>query len=1277
MAENLPLLRVGLLGGFTLQDARGERGLPASTHARSLLAFLFLNAPRQYPRSVLAALLSPDASEETARRTLNQSLWYIRSSLPGLLRSDPGSVGLSPEYPLVIDALEFEKQLQQDPADEFQPLSAIRRLKAAVDLYKGDLLDGVYEDWVLADRERLRELYIQALEHLSLALKSMLDYEQALKHALRLVQIDPLRENAHREVMRLHHILGHKEAALKQYEDCRRLLQDELGLEPEPETIELAQEIIRRVPSHQAAYLPETNTPDGGSPLELNTPDQLPLIGRSLDKEALLALVDPIHNRNGTFVVVEGEPGIGKTRLINEVRRDLEWHGVQVIEGKAGESETNSSRGTLIQALKASLSPLRMEQIRSLATAEQRFGLDWIFTALLSGDIHNLPEENLSSLDQRKQLNKGLALLLSLWSKVKPLAIVLEDFHWAGQDAWEMLAGLAHDLLQNQPAGIAFLISLRPSEAQSRPFIGATLDRLSAARLLSRIELRPLDPESTHNLIRCYLGTRQPVEDIETRLYLETGGNPLFILESVRLLYEQCFLVHAESGSWKIRPGAQLPEPADRPVSQTIESTLAGRLGQLAPSARQVVQALSVVGDSFDFATLQGVFPQAPASLFIDLGQLVRAHFLVEAAQNYRFSHDLLRQAAYASLDVEARIRLHGQIGKALESVHPEDVDALAYHFRQARMWAQAVDYYYKASQAALQIYNYHQAVQDSSEAIELALDAGLEPVRRFELLAQHETALGRLGERNAQAKVLRALERLIEEHALGEEYRLRWLLRQAQYFYVTSQFSQSEALARQALALAEGRQDRPAMARALEQIGSDLHCAGQDDQAILYLNRAISFYRSSGNQKAESYIRRVLTVIYADASQYELALEAIRPATELDRQLNNRKALSDDLWLTGWVLLEQGDLGQAEAACRESLEISGSCGDRYTQMFGESVLVDVLVTRGALGPAFEMFAHAIGLCRSMNEEKMQISLLSDYTIQIGRFLGDLHLAAENNRAAEALARKQKLTRELANCTGSWAQIEFQRGRRAAARRRIDRALALFKDHDRPREEILLKLLQMELELADNNPAAALLFLEQAESLARQIHIGLMELDLLASRSLVLLALGRPEEALEISAKAMQGLEEGLNSQYQVPYRHYQSLMACGRPAEAQPALAQAVRMLDTLLDTLAPAQQKISRECVPLHREILAAWASLQPRQMSILLPATRGSGDVTVQWTIWLPADQAIPDKVLRRRIQLERLLKEAAQAGASPTRRQLAEALEVSQRTLAQDLAILKRG
>jgi len=174
----------------------------------------------------------------------------------------------------------------------------------------------------------------------------------------------------------------------------------------------------------------------------------------------------------------------------------------------------------------------------------------------------------------------------------------------------------------------------------------------------------------------------------------------------------------------------------------------------------------------------------------------------------------------------------------------------------------------------------------------------------------------------------------------------------------------------------------------------------------------------------------------------------------------------------------------------------------------------------------------------------------------------------------------------------------------------------------------------------------------------------------------VLLALGRTTEAVEAANQAMLKLPAGMDSSYLVAYRSFQALAAGGRMEEALHSLARAVKMLNGVLESLSPTQQKVSRARAPWQAEILAAWEAWQGRRVDVALPRSGRGLAVEVSWTTWLPADAAIPDKVERRRRQITRLVAEAGQAGAEPTQRHLAQALGVSERTLAQDLAVLKR-
>ena len=514
--------------------------------------------------------------------------------------------------------------------------------------------------------------------------------------------------------------------------------------------------------------------------------------------------------------------------------------------------------------------------------------------------------------------------------------------------------------------------------------------------------------------------------------------------------------------------------------------------------------------------------------------------------------------------------------------------------------------------------------------------------------------------------------------------YRIRAQLRWANLFCSIGQYPQSEAIARQALALAENTGDPLAKCQATLAIGVALHGGGHDRQAIPYLQAAIPLLRAYGDRQAEVKAWQNLAIIYGDSSQYDLAFEAAMASTEINRLVDDRPALARDLITTGWILLEQDDIEHAEPYCQEALRISRALGKRIDEAFALDILANLLCERGSLGPALEMYNQALDICHALHEEKLRLSILLESADLIVRLLGDFEQAERILGEAQTLARNHQLTRELAICSGQRARIDFCRGDLRAARSKLNQSIPRLQERNAPKEVIELRLLQVEIELVAGRPAAALSFLKEAENLSQDLGVRTFQLDLLAARSAVLLAGGRPEEALRISTQAVNGLGSGRTAHSPLLFRHFQALAACGRTVEARQTLQASVRGVDSLIASLSPQQQKTSLERTPIHREILLAWENLHPRQVCISLPqshngrtgATPTRQEIQILWTVWLPEDGDIPDKVERRRRQLLRLLNEARIQGASPKYRHLAQSLGVSIRTIAEDVAALSR-
>jgi DNA-binding SARP family transcriptional activator len=251
--EQMSLLRVSLFGYARVVLGEGTQELPVTRTGQGLLAFLMLNRHRAHSRDALCGLFWGDYTNEQAKACLNTALWRLRRLIePGeavrgayLLTNISGDIGFNAQGDYWLDVAVFEdamKRVLARPATALTEADA-QLAESAASLYTGDLLDGAHDDWVLSERERLRCLLLNGLTHVMGFCRTHKLPERGLECGRRILQMDPLREDVHREMMRLHHLAGQRSLALQQYDACRIALSKELGIAPMPETQALQAEI--------------------------------------------------------------------------------------------------------------------------------------------------------------------------------------------------------------------------------------------------------------------------------------------------------------------------------------------------------------------------------------------------------------------------------------------------------------------------------------------------------------------------------------------------------------------------------------------------------------------------------------------------------------------------------------------------------------------------------------------------------------------------------------------------------------------------------------------------------------------------------------------------------------------------------------------------------------------------------------------------------------------------------------------------------------------------
>lgn len=247
-------LRISLFGGVRITHESWDRAEKLSRIPQLLLAYLLLDRRRFHSRDVLANLFWSEHSQKRARNCLNTALWRLRQVLePGdlpngtyLVTADSGDVGMNQDSDYWLDVAVFEERVDRvlkKPADMIQA-DDVTALESGIALYTGDLLESVYQDWALRAREHERLLYLNGLAFLAQYYRQQQNYPKSLEYGQRILVIDPLREEVYREMMRLYLESGKRTQAIRQYEECRKSLREELGIDPMEETQALYDQII-------------------------------------------------------------------------------------------------------------------------------------------------------------------------------------------------------------------------------------------------------------------------------------------------------------------------------------------------------------------------------------------------------------------------------------------------------------------------------------------------------------------------------------------------------------------------------------------------------------------------------------------------------------------------------------------------------------------------------------------------------------------------------------------------------------------------------------------------------------------------------------------------------------------------------------------------------------------------------------------------------------------------------------------------------------------------
>jgi DNA-binding SARP family transcriptional activator len=1107
-----------LLGKPALFVAGSLQPFGGPRKAIALLAYLILHRGRALSRAAVAEQFWPDEEDENARASLRRHLHRATSALPEAppgrpwVIADKVTLRWNPDAALTIDTQAFEER------------SAAGELEAAVELYRGDYLDDFYDDWILPERERLRALQSANLVSLVDQRRRALDYPAAIRFAQSLLRLDPLREDAIRRLMSLRFAAGDRSGALADFETFSRRLHDELSTDPMPETLALHEAI--RSNDHSTLESAPSESARVARP-------RFPFVGRAAALQTLQAAWEGAARGSAGTVIVSGEAGAGKSRLIGELMALAEAQGGRVMFGTTAVIETEPYQ-PVAEALRGALPLLRLDRLEPAKLAA--------LCALVPSvrdrapGVPQLP--HLAPERDRQRLFDAVESAFEQIAEKRPLLVVLEDLHWAGAATMELLEFLARRM---RTKSILLVVSFREEDAEGMHALRAPLRQLEHPRS-SHIALGRLDVAD----VRALLASAAPEQSdaLADDLFTASEGNALFLTELLR---------------------ERLSDPQAGALPTGIVSTVIARLNRLAPASRSLVEIAAVAGAGFDAEIVRQVGGWSFAAVFDALDELLDRALVRASPQRrgeFSFSHQLVHSAVYASIDETARRWLHRRVGKTLEQLFSERVSlsaTIARHFDAAGFAEEAVARYLPAVRHALDVFAQGDAIALATRALELCTDSR----DRFELHRLREEAAARAGDgpaRRRDCTSMQAIARAADDAellgvALYREFMLSLQLGErdeaANAIAELSTLGERAGSVRWAVeaAVAEGRlhidrSDHATAETVLARVEALLGALDPNESALAF----------------EYWSERAFNAAWTDVPNARGFLEYAQRCIGTDRILAARA-----LRIEAQIADIDGDARSLRRTATQMLEIYRDIGDLEGQATAHRNLASAAWYEFDVVANYEHTARALDLFERVQKPNAIAALYyhrGNSELILGDFekaradlsqardiwqslstpgnassamsslacLASLHGDPDEARAfaldALALASENGLGREKANALDQLSVAEHALGMLDAAREHLEAAIAWRRDRD-PRQvlEGLTELIPLSLDLGrvDAAVAAAGELLEALAEDPTRVSFPAIAVDVAAA---AYAAAGRPERADELRAKARALLRE-------------------------------------------------------------------------------------------------------------------------------------------------------
>ncbi len=726
------------------------------------------------------------------------------------------------------------------------------------------------------------------------------------------------------------------------------------------------------------------------------------MVGREPEIDVLQQALLAAQAGQGRCILIGGEAGVGKSRLLAEVRRRAVHSGFGLLEGHCSEQDVSFPYSLWINTLRGFFAWSSASEI-----AAQLGSLAAEFVKLLPELVLIMPGVQaappLDPESEKRRRFEALSRYMAQLAAPGPLLVALEDLHWSDEASLDFLRAFI-PRIAGRP--ILLLATFRLDEQP--PQLAHFLAQLFRERAAEELVLPPLTSSQAAVMIREILKLeRLPGDELLDLMMQLTEGNPFFIEEVLKSLLEAGDVAGA------------LAYPTRRSVLEfqvpsSVDESVRRRMDQLQPETRLILTLAAVAGQHFSLELLREVSEREEHSLLAAIREMIAAHLVVEeSADRFAFRHALTREAIYATLLLRERQALHRQIGETMERLWGATGDShaaeLAYHFDQAAVWDKSLRYSRLAGEQAQRLHAPREALAQFSRAAAAAKRLDTEPSRL--IMGARAHALELLGEFDrARADYEMALELAGSQQDREGEWAT---LVDLGFLWQSRDWGRAGGYFERALDLARSLGETALVAQSLNRIGNWYMNRALPREARSYHRQALQLYREAQDPRGAAQTLELLGLagyfvgeVIQGAAYCEEALPTLRRMDDRQGLVNTLTNLSlrarFETEVLGDVQIERL-ASQSEAA----LEIARSCDWRQGEAEALSKLASCLCRAGDYGRGMELLPRALNIAEEIQHRQTAASVHLTFGAEL--YTGLLAAAEAREHLESALAIAQEL----------------------------------------------------------------------------------------------------------------------------------------------------------------------------------------------------------------------------------------------------------------------------